>query len=63
MISEEMLKELERFLKLEIEGKNNYEDILKKIRDKEIRERLLHFRDEEVKHINLLKKSIEDFKA
>lgn len=60
MISEEMLKELGRFLKLEIEGKNNYENILKKIRDKEIRKALLHFRDEEMKHINLLKKTIED---
>ncbi|MBI5253720.1 MAG: hypothetical protein HY930_04900 [Euryarchaeota archaeon] len=62
MISEEMLKELGRFLKLEIEAKNSYEGYLKKIKDKEIREALLHIRNEEIKHINLLKKAIEDIK-
>jgi rubrerythrin len=60
MISEEELRELERFLELEIKARDAYEDIIKKIKDNETRERLLRIRDEEVKHINLLKKAIED---
>ncbi|MDI6655697.1 MAG: hypothetical protein QME59_07445 [Candidatus Hydrothermarchaeota archaeon] len=63
MISEEMLRELERFLKREITAKNSYEDILKEIKDEEVREALLYIRDDEVKHINLLEKAIEDIKA
>lgn len=60
MISEEMLRELKRFLGLEIKARDAYEGYLKKINSKEIRERLLHIRDEEVKHIDMLKKAIED---
>ncbi|MFH1773547.1 MAG: hypothetical protein ABH874_01115 [Methanobacteriota archaeon] len=63
MISEEMLRELERFLKREIEARDTYEDILKKIKNKEIRERLSYIRDDEVKHIYLLKKAMEDVMA
>jgi len=63
MISEEMLRELERFLKREIEARDTYEDILKKIKNKEIRERLSYIRGDEVKHIDLLKKAMEDVMA
>lgn len=58
-----MIFELERFLKLEIKARDTYEDILKKIKDNEIREALLHVRNEEIKHINLLKKAIKDIRT
>lgn len=56
---EETLKEFERSLELEIESRELYDGYLKKIKNKEILEGLLRIRDDEVKHINLLKKAIE----